>query len=1000
MRDARLFLALVVALAATAVVPRAAHAERLPLTTFTVRDGLHDDNVRRIVRDRAGRLWFAHRSGLSRLDGQRFETYGPAQGLPRARVRDVLHTRDGLLLVATQDGFFRFNPGATPAVFVRVGGDLGQDAHALAEDAGGDVWGGTAAGLCRFAGRGAEFACRPAVPALAEPVLHLAALRGGGLVAASRLRIALLAAGDLPAARVTAWPAVPRDVLSLAAGTDGTLAWIGTTTGLKRLLPDARVEPVALDGAAGDAPPWVLDILADEPGVVWLAMNRGLVRIDGAALARAARVTRFTTANGLSQDEIAALARDADGNLWLGSESAGAMRLARNGLVSWSDEEGLGDPRIASIFETRDGRLHASAGARLYRHDGARFVEAPVGLSREDLGWGWYQWLFEDRAGTWWIPSRHGVRRVRGPLPIERLAAAPPEEVLVHGLVEDAGSVFRLHEDARGDVWIGTIGGVPRCRISHWDRATGRLRHLTAEEGVPAVSPTAFREDRAGATWIGFFDGGVGRWRDGRMTFYAAGERGVPRGQVRALHLDARGRLWIATEGGGVARIDDPSAGEPRFVTLTTADGLSSDLVASIAEDLRGRLYFGTDVGIDRFDPTTRALRYYGLADGLPNRFVNVAYRDRAGVLWFGTLHGIARLEPVEDDHAPVPAALIRRVRVAGVPWPVSGFGAAELPHATFARGADRVLIDFDALGPGRAGIRFQYRIDGRGAGRGAPWSEPSSQTSVEFAALAPGTYAFAVRAVDEAGRAGAVPARFAFTVRAPFWRTGWFLALCAAPLAVVAYGIHRARLSRAVELERIRTRIASDLHDDIGATLSRMALLLDAAQRRTGAADSELHAALGRIATSAREAVDSMGDIVWAVNPRRDRLGDLVQRMRTFATAAFDAAGVEFEFSGPADGTPRLGPDVRRDVLLLFKESVNNTLRHARCRRVEARLEIEGARLELRVRDDGRGFDPAARSAGNGLASMRRRAEGRGGSMTLATSAGEGTVLTFSIPT
>jgi signal transduction histidine kinase len=271
---------------------------------------------------------------------------------------------------------------------------------------------------------------------------------------------------------------------------------------------------------------------------------------------------------------------------------------------------------------------------------------------------------------------------------------------------------------------------------------------------------------------------------------------------------------------------------------------------------------------------------------------------------------------------------------------------------------------------------------------------------TVNYANLAPGAYRFVVRAMNAEGLFSRSPATVEFRVLAPVWQQWWFIAIAALAVGVAAYAVYRYRVSQLVELERVRTRIASDLHDDIGANLTRIAILSEVAHSQLHDDKASIETPLSSIAQISRESVASMGDIVWAINPNRDHLIDLVQRMRRLASEIFAGRKIEFEFSAPEseDGL-KLGADVRRDVFLIFKEAVNNAARHSGCSHVDIELLVEWSRIVLTVRDDGRGFDTEASTEGNGLISMKRRAASLGGELELRSTEGKGSVITLRVP-
>jgi signal transduction histidine kinase len=231
-------------------------------------------------------------------------------------------------------------------------------------------------------------------------------------------------------------------------------------------------------------------------------------------------------------------------------------------------------------------------------------------------------------------------------------------------------------------------------------------------------------------------------------------------------------------------------------------------------------------------------------------------------------------------------------------------------------------------------------------------------------------------------------------------WRRWWFVAIVAALVGLIAYALYRYRVRRLLELERVRTRIASDLHDDIGANLTRIGVLSEVVRQQSNGLDGRTAEPLSSIARISRESVASMSDIVWAINPARDTLRDLTSRIREFAGEMFASRDIEFELRAPSSDTYlKLGADVRRTVFLIFKEAVNNIVRHSDCEKAAIELRVEGSLLVLTIHDDGKGFDATDRAAGNGLASMRRRAASLGGQVDIESRKASGTRVTLWLP-
>jgi signal transduction histidine kinase len=305
--------------------------------------------------------------------------------------------------------------------------------------------------------------------------------------------------------------------------------------------------------------------------------------------------------------------------------------------------------------------------------------------------------------------------------------------------------------------------------------------------------------------------------------------------------------------------------------------------------------------------------------------------------------------------------------------------------------------IDFVGLGfgPGEH-LQYQYRLQGVDR----DWSPPTDQRSVIYGRLSSGTYRFQVRAVNNEGSTSPAPASVGFLILPPVWLSWWFLSAAALATCGLAYAAHRYRVRQLLAIERVRTRIASDLHDDIGSSLSQVSILSELVRQRLNTDDPRVAQPLGEIAAVSNEMVAALSDIVWAINPRHDRLGDLAARMRRFALDVLASRGIDLRFNADASAErQRTSSDFRRQVYLIFKEAVNNAARHAACTEAQVQLHVFKGRLELSVTDNGRGFEVFATNNGNGLTSMQRRAAGLGGRLELRSEPGTGAAVMLSVP-
>jgi signal transduction histidine kinase/ligand-binding sensor domain-containing protein len=1021
-----------------------AAAERLPLRTYTIEDGLAHARVRRIVADPRGFLWFCTIDGLSRFDGAVFVTYRTSDGLADSWVTDLLPARDGTHWVATNNGVARFDVGARrvaddgrgpagprPAPLFKPvafeGPEIQRHVRVLLEDRAGRIWAGGRGGLSVLDRRDPTLTFRPVTPSPSAMVTSLLEDAGGGLwIGTLGGLFHREPSGDLRQTSA-AGRAGALHVRALLADGEGRL-WVGHDDGLLVLGPGpahARLTPSPTAGVrdcgegrppdrrlrlptqAGDACAFtaagglidlrVRALSLGSDGHVRVGTVNGLSDIDGE------RITRVSEGQGLALDAINAIAEDRDGNVWLGTDASGAVRIAAFGLVSYFVADGLRHDYITSLMEDDTGHLIAVSGAQyaINAYDGRRFGSArfnvPQRVPRDR-----YFTVLRDHRGAWWVGTAIGLYRFPAVQPTLSAARAAPDARYArrHGLPSD--DVFPLFEDTRGDVWL--IAQLPdQVRLVRWRRATNDFRIYGATDGLPhlvsrpAVSRPSMVE-AGGRLWIGFRETGLFAYQNDR--FDAMLDRGRPFG-VSVLHLDKRGRMWVIGTEGAVRRLDKMSTRD-LVNDAHVARSLTGATVRCMVEDASGRFYFGTASGVIEVDPATGHTWRHTTAEGLAQNEVWSALVSRRGDLWFGTIAGVSRFDQTRLRRGTrTPDTRISSVHVNGDPRVISEFGDAAVAGLTFAPGERGVAIGFFALSfaPGER-LRYQHRLEGADE----EWSPPTAERVARYAHLASGRYRFQVRSVTSAGLVGLTPAAVEFEILPPMLQRWWFQAGLVAAAILAAFAAHRYRVARLLALERVRMRIASDLHDDIGGSLSRISIQSEVACRDAAAIGHQAARRLTDIADSARGLVDALSDVVWSVDPRRDDLASVCRRLREYADDVFAGTGVRWSYVAPANlAHVRLDPQARRHLFLLLKEGITNVARHASARHVSLEIRLAGHELHASLRDDGAGFTPDAIDAAgdhHGLLSMRTRAEQLGARLTIQSSPDGGTTISLRMPT
>jgi ligand-binding sensor domain-containing protein/signal transduction histidine kinase len=953
-----------------------------------VSQGLANSRVNFLSQDSRGYLWIATWEGLSRFDGVEFVQFGERDGLGSDFVNAVAEDTAGRMWVATSDGSLALFRGARREAsdaklafrrFDLPGHSPSNPIRALCSDPSGGLWCGSGVGVqhVELDARGELRIDRRFPDTIVGWPQALVTSPDRHTWFGTREEIV-----ELDGARVLhhATPAAGAslgELIAIAPSRDGRVM-----VGFDRALYELGAP--AADGSRSwtlvpldfDALHHLRALACDRDGEVWIGSWQGLVRSakNGSSLLR--------REHGLADDSIRALCTDADGNLWIGTWSAGIARLSSKAIVHWTVENGLPDRTALHMAEDPAGRIVVAFARALARIDGDR-VDTVAGS--EDARWiGVGQRLCIDSRGDTWIGTDEGrLYRVPGPeLDLTRAISIGVAE----GFPDDA--VFGTpHEDADGTLWAATVSGKLAWRV-HDDDAE-RVRFEFASLGEPTMLPPRWMmRARSGELWLAPYDG-LARWIDGRLDALEL-EPESPLPQSRCVFQDSRGDVWIGTRHAGVWRTRDPAAAKPTFARERIGEGLVSGAVWSIAEDRHGRMYFGTGRGVERLDPATGELLHVGSREGLAGEIVNHCLADREGRIWVATSGGVSRIDPsIDDPPAAPPPVWITAVRVAGEELAIDPRGVRELDAGDHPSGENDVEIRFTApCFRSESALRFQYRLEGVGS----DWSPLTEQRSVNFARLDAGSYRFQVRAVHAAGVVSPWSAQASFTVRPPFWRSAWFLGACTSAAAAIAYALHRSRVRRVLALERIRTQIATDIHDDMGSGLAQIAILSEVAKRQGG---DSARSHMDEIARLARGMRDSMSDIVWSIDPRKDHFTDLVQRMRQVTFNLLEAEGVAVEFKAPSESDIvdiPLGPDRRRHLLLMFKELVSNVARHAHATRVSVEIGVTPDSMSVTVTDDGRGFDVGADSRGHGLPGLRRRADGLKASVDIDSKRGAGT--------
>jgi signal transduction histidine kinase/ligand-binding sensor domain-containing protein len=971
-------------------------AEGHTLRVWQTEDGLPQNLVTSAVQTRDGYLWFGTFSGLARFDGERFQVFDSVNTLELRdrRVRHLFEDAQGTLWIGHETGAItryrdgRFQAFAPPSRneserIIGLGSDEQGRLWAMRENGAVDsvsggqrlpsliaperpgfmAWTRSASGHIWLAenGQAARLADGALVPVMLDPpherehVVGVAAAADGGAWILRDGRIRKWKEGRWIEDRGNfPWP--PGTVVVCLELRDGTLA-VGTIhSGLYMIFGDDR-PPAHFDRNNGLPQNWVRFLYQDREGNLWAgAGSTGLVSLHPTA------ISVLNSPDQWRGCPVLAVAPGRNGSLWIGTDGAGLYHHAAGQWTRYSETEGLHNLYIHAVSETPGGEVWV----------GHYWWGSPYRLERGTF-------IRPANVDPSWSPA---------------LALLPIPET--------------------GELLVGNRGGL--LKLSGADASW----LIKSHEG-PTDDVRALVRDREGTIWCGFAQGGLARLAEGKVSMFRRKD-GLASDVVQCLFPDDHGSLWIGTADNGLTRLKDG-----RFTNLGLAHGLADTAICHILDDGLGYFWLSTQHGIQRVakaelnrcaDGAIPAIsgQIYNRGDGLPIvEFVGgrqaAGCKTTDGRLWFASSKGVVSFDPARIVSNPTPPPVMaeallvdgKEVRFVG------GAASVRLPP-------DHQRLEFRYTGlsyvaPGK--VQFKYRLDGIDK----DWVDAGPKRTAFYSHLAAGTYRFRVIACNNDGVWNLDGAALAFVVAPYFWQTWWFVGSSViAALGAAAFAARyftRRRMQRQMEemerrhaLERERARIAQDIHDDVGASLSRIAMLSQPARSELGE-PARAAAVLAGIYTTAREVTRALDEIVWAVDPSHDTLESLVDYMGKFAQEILAAAKVRCRLDLPVDVPPwPLTAEVRHNLFLAFKEALNNAVKHAAASEVRVALQLRADAFVLVVKDNGRGIenartapDQAGRLAsGHGLHNMRTRLARIGGHCEITSEPRAGTSVAFTV--
>lgn len=549
-----------------------------------------------------------------------------------------------------------------------------------------------------------------------------------------------------------------------------------------------------------------------------------------------------------------------------------------------------------------------------------------------------------------------------------------------------------------GSKWLATPKG-----LVHYDPV------LKTTECFTTNSPGAHRlqqdvifttfEDSKGNIWFGNRTSGLACYQPstGQIIYFnPSRNKSYPQGNCESITEAKDGSILFTISKTGLYILRNPLTHKESIQGLNSSNILPTDNIYGIFRDKRYNIWLTTPFGLCWFDPVSFQTRIFTDEDGLTETVISSnLYQDDQERIYVGFGQGFQVFGPQQllQPKTDTDAIHIASLQVNGKEWPVSPdyIASLDLDHTQ-----THITFDFSILSTvQRKGFRYAYKLDGLEK----EWNYTGAKASGQYNILPPGKYVLHIKAGARDGSWSKREFVLPLTIHPPWFRSWWFYSLLVLVMAALIYAVYRYRINQLLKLQQVRTQIASDLHDDIGSTLTSISFYSEAVKMQLREEDAVIKSMLDKIANNARNMLSSMNDIVWVINPGNDKAEDLLTRMKRHTAELVGERNIPYQFEveeGRQD--LKLNLQQRKNIYLIYKEALHNAVKYAGCSKITINFLLTGEKIILQISDNGKGFrmDPA--STGNGLANMKRRAEEINGSFDLQTAPGEGTVVRLSL--
>lgn len=958
-------------------------AQRYSFYNLSVENGLIQSQVQALTQDRYGHLWVGTLGGMSRYDGEQFTNYNARNGMLDNSCFAITTDKNGDIWLGGPEGLSKYNGKRFEHYRLQSPEDNNAQAVRKIVAADNSLWCHTDKAVYQVRNKNIQ---PVALPDSGITITAMLPEENTLWVATNNGRI-YRRTGKTWDSIFYNFPGSPKTPLHTTnIFRDSKKRLLLTTGNGLFVIKNDSVKAVRSNGAPIVNIPF-RSIAEDKFGALWLGGISGVYRLNDSSF------TLYNKKNGFTDNAILTILTDKEGSVWFGSNGQGLYRFSGAQFSIIDERSGLPSEQVTAFAPTPFGNLYmGTSEAGLFYYNKEQVAAIPLQYKNAYVS----ALLANNEYDIWVGTIGNGLCRLKG---AERIYYNTPE-------LSSNASIVSLYKDTAGRLWIGTLRGA----VTYEDNRFAK---------VPGVSNLV-------SSFITIGNDSVLLAADGRILLYHDSSVGAfithaspDSSNAQCFAITGR-KLWIGTNDNGVICYDLSSH---RSFTLNKSNGLQSDFIYNIITDKNDDVWVGTGYGIHKIhmQGDKPVVTFYGKEQGITgmesNQNASCLMPD--GTLWFGTTKGAVHIDPGKELIMPQPISIVlQSVKLFGdeirdttyydsldswynVPYEL------KLPHKK-----NNITFTFKGITlSGSTQLLYRYRIDGLDA----PWSDWTTLNSVTYSAMPPGKYTLRVECKTINGEQ-INGLSYPFEIVTPIHKTTWFsfaiFIACILAGIIIQYLLNKrkqARLALVEKLRReeqakVRQRTAEDFHDEVGNKLTRINVLTNVLTQKLGDVTPDKKRLIEQIQENTALLYSGTKDILWSLQATNDNLYEILHRIRDFGNDLFADTDISFQFTGTDSDWQnyKLPLDMSRNLIMIFKEALNNCLKYAGATQVtmEAALK-EGNVLHISLADNGKGFNVEEVVKGNGLNNMRNRTERLKGKLYIDSKPGHGTVINlhFRVP-